>query len=51
MTLEELKGHSCILITSKEQQNVEREFYQNTLGFGGSFLFAGILHGMLAGQK
>lgn len=41
--LEDLKGTSCILITSKEQQNVEREFYQNTLGFGGSFLFAGNL--------
>ncbi len=40
VTLEELKGTSCILITSREQQNVEREFYQNTLGFGGSFLFA-----------
>ena len=43
VTLEELKGSSCILISSKEQQNVEREFYQNTLGFGGSFLFAGNL--------
>lgn len=43
VTLEDLKGISCILITSKEQQNVEREFYQNTLGFGGSFLFAGNL--------
>ena len=43
VTLEELKGTSCILITSKEQQNVEREFYQNTLGFGGSFLFTGNL--------
>lgn len=43
VTLEELKGTSCILITSREQQNVEREFYQNTLGFGGSFLFAGNL--------
>ena len=31
---------SCILISSKEQQNVEEEYYQNTLGFSGNFLFA-----------
>ncbi len=43
VTLEELRGISCILVTSREQQEVEREFYQNTLGFGGSFLFAGNL--------
>ena len=38
--LEELKQIPCILISSKEQQNVEQEYYKNTLGFGGSFLFA-----------
>lgn len=38
--MEELKRVPCILISSKEQQNVEQDYYQNTLGFGGSFLFA-----------
>ena len=38
--LEELKPTPCILITSREQQNAEQEYYQNTLGFGGSYLFA-----------
>ena len=38
--LEELKPLPCILISSREQQNVEQEYYQNTLGFGGSYLFA-----------
>ena len=33
----------CILISSREQQNTEQEYYQNTLGFGGSYLFAGNL--------
>lgn len=36
----DLKRTPCILITSREQQNVEQEYYQNTLGFGGSYLFA-----------
>ncbi|MCM1497551.1 MAG: LysR family transcriptional regulator [Clostridium sp.] len=40
VTLKDLRDTSCILIAPREQQNVEREFYQNTLGFGGSFLFA-----------
>lgn len=38
--LEELKRTPCILISSREQQNAEQEYYQNTLGFGGSYLFA-----------
>ena len=38
--LEELKRMPCILISSREQQNAEQEYYQNTLGFGGSYLFA-----------
>lgn len=36
----ELKRLPCILIASREQQNAEQEYYQNTLGFGGSYLFA-----------
>ena len=38
--ISELSHTSCILISSKEQQNVEEEYYQNTLGFSGNFLFA-----------
>ena len=40
VTLEDLKNTSCILISSREQQNTEQEYYQNTLGFGGAYLFA-----------
>lgn len=40
VTVEDLRGTSCILITSKEQQNVEQDYYQNTLGYGGQFIFA-----------
>ncbi len=28
------------MVSSKEQQETEQEFYQNTLGFSGNFLFA-----------
>lgn len=38
--LEQLQGTPCILIASQEQRNTEQEYYQNTLGFGGSYLFA-----------
>ena len=38
--LEELKHISCILISSREQQNTEEDNFKNTLGFGGRFLFA-----------
>lgn len=38
--IEDLKRTPCILISSREQQNAEQEYYQNTLGFGGSYLFA-----------
>ena len=40
VTLDELKYTPCILVASKEQRDAEQEFYKNTLGFGGSFLFA-----------
>lgn len=40
VTLEDLKQTPCILISSKEQQNIEQNYYKNTLGFRGSFLFA-----------
>ena len=38
--VEELKQLPCILIASREQREAEQEYYQNTLGLGGSYLFA-----------
>jgi DNA-binding transcriptional LysR family regulator len=43
LTLEDLKRISCILITSKEQQIHEKEYYQNTLGYSNQFLFTDTL--------
>lgn len=40
VTLSDLKRIPCILVTSKEQQENEQDFYQNTLGFNTKFLFA-----------
>ncbi|MBO1306065.1 LysR family transcriptional regulator [Enterococcus sp. 669A] len=34
------KGIPCILIANSEQQASEEDFYRNTLGFDGTFLFA-----------
>ena len=36
----DLRCMPCILIASREQQHAEQEYYRNTLGFGGSYLFA-----------
>lgn len=40
VTMEELKRIPCILVASKEQQENEQDYYQNTLGFQGNFIFA-----------
>lgn len=40
VTLEELRSTPCILISSFAQRESEREFYMNTLDFGGSYVFA-----------
>lgn len=40
VTFEDLKKIPCIIITSKNQQEIESEYYGNTLGFDGNFLFA-----------
>ena len=40
VTMEDLKHQACILISSREQQNTEEDYFRNTLGFGGRFLFA-----------
>lgn len=36
----ELKNMPCILISSKEQQATERNYYRDVMGFQGEFLFA-----------
>ena len=40
VTLEQLQGTPCILIASREQRDTEQAYYRNTLGFGGSYVFA-----------
>lgn len=37
---EELKNVPCILVSSKEQRETEREYYYNIVGFRGEFLYA-----------
>lgn len=39
VTMEDLRRLPCILITSVSQQAHESEYYQKTLGYGGTFLF------------
>ena len=54
LSLEELKKMPCILISSREQQGAEEEYYRNTLGFGSVFLFAESLEEgrlMVAGNR
>ena len=40
ISLEDLKQIPCIIISSKNQQDIELEYYENTLGFKGEFVFA-----------
>lgn len=40
VTPQELKNMPCILVSSKDQQEAEREYYQGVLGFQGKFLYA-----------
>lgn len=40
ITPQELKNIPCILVSSKEQQETEREYYQGVVGFQGDFLYA-----------
>lgn len=37
---EDLSDIPCILISSNEQQEVEREYYRNSMGFGEDYFFA-----------
>lgn len=41
--LGELWQTPCILFASREQRNTEQEYFRDTLGFGGQFLFADTL--------
>lgn len=40
LSSKDLKNTPCILIASKSQQEIERDFYQTVLGFDSEFLFA-----------
>ena len=40
VTAEELKDIPCILVASKEQREIEREYFQTVIGFQGDFLYA-----------
>ena len=40
VTVRELKNIPCILVASKEQQTIEREFYQTIIGIQGEILYA-----------
>lgn len=40
VTTQDLKNVPCILVSSKEQQENEQEYYQGVVGFQGEFLYA-----------
>lgn len=40
VTVQELKNIPCILVASKEQQDIEKEFYQTIIGIQGEILYA-----------
>ena len=40
ITLHDLKNIPCILVSSKEQREIEREYYQNVIGIQGNFIYA-----------
>lgn len=40
LEIRELNNVPCILVSSLNQQTYEEDYYRNTLGFNGSFLFA-----------
>ncbi|MFR7478011.1 MAG: LysR family transcriptional regulator [Acutalibacteraceae bacterium] len=40
VTVQELKNLPCILVSSKEQQAIEKEFYQTIIGIQGEILYA-----------
>lgn len=40
ITLEELKNETCIIISSKDEEETEMKFYRDILGFKTNFIFA-----------
>lgn len=54
ITMDELEDEPCILITSPGQEETDKEFYREILGFGGQYVIAGSLEEgrmlMLAGK-
>lgn len=40
ITLDELKDKTCIIISSKDEEETERKFYRDILGFKTDFIFA-----------
>ena len=40
VSTEDLKNTPCILVASRRQQEIEREYYQDVVGFQGDFLYA-----------
>lgn len=40
VTPEELKNIPCILVASREQRKIEKEYYQTVIGFHGEFLLS-----------
>lgn len=40
VTVQELKNIPCILVASKEQQSIEKEFYQTVIGIQGEIFYA-----------
>lgn len=40
VTVQELKNIPCILVASKEQRSIEKEFYQTVIGIQGNILYA-----------
>jgi len=43
ITLADIQKTPCILVATKDQQEQEREYYQNTFGLGDTYLFANTL--------
>lgn len=54
ITIDELEDKPCILVTSPGQEETDKEFYRDILGFGGQYVIAGSLEEgrmlMLAGK-
>lgn len=43
LTTETLEKYPCIVVSEKDKEKIEQDFYENTLGIGKMFVFAGNL--------